>query len=70
MVVCVIEEQYCGVLLHTCIKPSVLTFQADEVKNVDIDFDQDFISRMVPKLDWNALIFAAQCVSENYYHYN
>ncbi|XP_071550102.1 multifunctional methyltransferase subunit TRM112-like protein [Panulirus ornatus] len=39
-----------------------LKIQADEVRNVDIDFDRDFISRMVPKLDWNALLFAAQCV--------
>merc|ERR1711915_521599 len=39
-----------------------LKIQADEVKTVDIDFDQEFISRMVPKLDWKALVFAAQCV--------
>ncbi|XP_068227472.1 multifunctional methyltransferase subunit TRM112-like protein [Palaemon carinicauda] len=39
-----------------------LRIQADEVRNVDIDFDREFISRMIPKLDWNALKFAAQCV--------
>lgn len=39
-----------------------LKIQAEEVRNVDIDFDREFISRTIPKLDWNALIFAAQCV--------
>lgn len=33
------------------------------MRNVDIDYDSEFIKKMVPKLDWKALVFAAQCVS-------
>ncbi len=33
------------------------------MRNVDIDYDREFITKMVPKLDWKALVFAAQCVS-------
>ncbi|KAG0722360.1 Multifunctional methyltransferase subunit TRM112-like protein [Chionoecetes opilio] len=36
---------------------------AEEMKNVDTDYDRDFITRMIPKLDWKALVFAAHCVS-------
>ncbi|XP_045108021.1 multifunctional methyltransferase subunit TRM112-like protein [Portunus trituberculatus] len=39
-----------------------LKIQAEEMRNVDIDYDRDFITRMIPKLDWKALVFAAQCV--------
>ncbi|CAL4109593.1 unnamed protein product, partial [Meganyctiphanes norvegica] len=46
----------------SCLRPCRSEAKADEVKTVDIDFDQEFISRMIHKLDWKALIFAAQCV--------
>ncbi|XP_076044941.1 multifunctional methyltransferase subunit TRM112-like protein [Oratosquilla oratoria] len=39
-----------------------LKIQADEVRTVDIDYNQEFIVRMVPKLDWDALVFAAKSV--------
>ncbi|XP_050730121.1 multifunctional methyltransferase subunit TRM112-like protein isoform X1 [Eriocheir sinensis] len=39
-----------------------LKIQAEEMRTVDIDYDREFITRMMPKLDWKALVFAAQCV--------
>jgi len=39
-----------------------LKIQVDEVRNVEVDFDQEFICRTIPKLDWGAVVFGAQCV--------
>lgn len=37
--------------------------QATEVKVNDVDFNPEFVSRMIPKLEWSALVQAAEEVS-------
>ncbi|XP_075426167.1 multifunctional methyltransferase subunit TRM112-like protein [Ascaphus truei] len=37
-----------------------LTIRADEVKLSSVDFSRDFVSRMIPKLEWEALVGAAE----------
>ena len=37
-------------------------FQARNIKVLDIEFNPEFISRMIPKLDWNALYNTAQSI--------
>ncbi|KAF2365855.1 hypothetical protein FHG87_003388 [Trinorchestia longiramus] len=39
-----------------------LKIQASQVRTRDVDFNPEFLQRMIPKLDWPALRFAAQCV--------
>jgi len=34
-----------------------------------VDFNPDFIARMIPKLEWSALVQAAQQVSPTYMYY-
>ncbi|KAG8437978.1 hypothetical protein GDO86_008604 [Hymenochirus boettgeri] len=36
-----------------------LLIRADEVKLSNVDFNQDFVARMIPKLEWGALVEAA-----------
>ncbi|XP_030074935.1 multifunctional methyltransferase subunit TRM112-like protein [Microcaecilia unicolor] len=36
-----------------------LIIQANEVKVSNVDFNQSFVARMIPKLEWSALIQAA-----------
>lgn len=40
-----------------------LFVQATEVKLNDVDFNPEFVSRMIPKLEWSALVQAAEEVS-------
>ncbi|XP_046341370.1 multifunctional methyltransferase subunit TRM112-like protein [Haliotis cracherodii] len=44
-----------------------LKIMADKVEVKDVDFNPEFVSRMIPKLDWSALCSAASEVghSEN-----
>ncbi|XP_071961920.1 multifunctional methyltransferase subunit TRM112-like protein [Antedon mediterranea] len=37
-----------------------LKIEAQEVKTVEVDFNPDFVSRMIPKLEWRALYEAAK----------
>lgn len=37
--------------------------QATEVKVNNVDFNPEFVSRMIPKLEWSALVQAAEEVS-------
>nr|XP_033810092.1 multifunctional methyltransferase subunit TRM112-like protein isoform X2 [Geotrypetes seraphini] len=39
-----------------------LIIQANEVKVSNVDFNQAFVARMIPKLEWSALIKAADSV--------
>ncbi|KAA0185359.1 hypothetical protein HAZT_HAZT006005 [Hyalella azteca] len=39
-----------------------LIIRASQVLTKDVDFNPEFIQRMIPKLDWSALKFAAKCV--------
>lgn len=44
--------------------PTVVLFvQATEVKVNDVEFNPQFVSRMIPKLEWSALVQAAEEVS-------
>ncbi|XP_063294152.1 multifunctional methyltransferase subunit TRM112-like protein [Pelobates fuscus] len=36
-----------------------LAIRANEVKLSDVDFSRDFVVRMIPKLEWEALVEAA-----------
>ncbi|XP_051900918.1 multifunctional methyltransferase subunit TRM112-like protein [Pristis pectinata] len=40
-----------------------LLLQASEVKINNVDFNQEFITRMIPKMEWSALVNAAESVS-------
>lgn len=40
-----------------------ITFQATDIKVVDVDFNSEFVSRMIPKINYSALYEAAQSVS-------
>ncbi|OCT81726.1 multifunctional methyltransferase subunit TRM112-like protein [Xenopus laevis] len=37
-----------------------LLIRAEEVKLSSVDFNQDFVTRMIPKLEWEALVEAAE----------
>ncbi|XP_062892281.1 multifunctional methyltransferase subunit TRM112-like protein [Mobula hypostoma] len=39
-----------------------LLLQASEVKINNVDFNQEFITRMIPKVEWNALVEAAESI--------
>ncbi|XP_067831755.1 multifunctional methyltransferase subunit TRM112-like protein isoform X2 [Heptranchias perlo] len=39
-----------------------LLLRASEVKINNVDFNQDFISRMIPKVEWSALVDAAESI--------
>lgn len=39
-----------------------LKIKASEVRTTDVDYNPEFLSRMLSKLDWPALKFAAECV--------
>lgn len=39
--------------------------KATEVKVNELEFNAQFVSRMIPKLEWSALIQAAEWVSEH-----
>ncbi|MBN3300116.1 multifunctional methyltransferase subunit TRM112-like protein [Amia ocellicauda] len=39
-----------------------LIIKASEVKQVEVEFSAQFVCRMLPKLDWSALVQAAQSV--------
>uniref|UniRef100_A0A3Q3JCU8 Multifunctional methyltransferase subunit TRM112-like protein n=1 Tax=Monopterus albus TaxID=43700 RepID=A0A3Q3JCU8_MONAL len=45
-----------GVIKGFCI----LFFQATEVKVNEVEFNPEFVSRMIPKLEWCALVQAAE----------
>ena len=45
---------------------SSFSSKAKEVKLCEIDFNSEFISRMIPKLDWPALCKAAENVLFQY----
>lgn len=52
--------------LHTdcVVSPWCVFFvQATEVKVNEVDFNPQFVSRMIPKLEWSALVQAADEVS-------
>lgn len=40
--------------------------QATEVKVNEVDFNPQFVSRMIPKLEWSALVQAAEEVNLNH----
>jgi len=42
---------------------SVACLQATEVKTESVNFNSEFISRMIPRLEWPALCSAAESVS-------
>lgn len=45
-------------LMFTCLQPkltSIFAPKANEVKEVNVDFNKEFIERIVPKIDWNVL---------------
>ena len=45
-------------------QPYILNmFQASDVRVVPVDFNPDFIVRMIPKLQWSVLFEAAQTVN-------
>ncbi|MGH0185293.1 UNVERIFIED_CONTAM: hypothetical protein FKN15_017478 [Acipenser sinensis] len=44
----------------TCGYP--LLIQATEVKLHDVDFNAEFVARMIPKMEWSALVGAADSV--------
>lgn len=46
-----------------------LSVQATEVKMKEVDFNPYFVSRMIPKLEWSALVQAAEEVSPAVPHY-
>ncbi|XP_078394415.1 multifunctional methyltransferase subunit TRM112-like protein, partial [Cetorhinus maximus] len=39
-----------------------LLLRATEVKINSVDFNQEFISRMIPKMEWGALVDAAESI--------
>ncbi|XP_069750003.1 multifunctional methyltransferase subunit TRM112-like protein isoform X2 [Narcine bancroftii] len=39
-----------------------LLLQASEVKINNVDYNQEFITRMIPKMEWNALVEAAESI--------
>uniref|UniRef100_UPI00398F3949 multifunctional methyltransferase subunit TRM112-like protein n=1 Tax=Pristiophorus japonicus TaxID=55135 RepID=UPI00398F3949 len=39
-----------------------LLLRASEVKINNVDFNQEFISRMIPKMEWSALVDAAESI--------
>ena len=38
-------------------------FQATDIKVTEVDFNPDFIKKMIPKLEWSAICEAAESVS-------
>ncbi|KRT81553.1 hypothetical protein AMK59_5605 [Oryctes borbonicus] len=42
-----------------------LKIKAVDVKENEIDFNPDFISRIIPKLDWPVLVKAADSIGKN-----
>ena len=40
-------------------------FQAENIEVKDVDFNPEFINRMLPRLEWRPLVETAQKVSEN-----
>ncbi|XP_078064476.1 multifunctional methyltransferase subunit TRM112-like protein [Mustelus asterias] len=42
-----------------------LLLRATEVKINSVEFNQEFISRMIPKMEWGALVEAAESVSNS-----
>lgn len=43
------------------------TLQARDIRVSEVDFNSDFIARIIPKLDWTVLWKAAESVSLNMY---
>ena len=43
--------------------------QAKEIKVSEVEFNPDFISRMIQKVDWPALCKAAENVNYSSHHY-
>ncbi|KAK5642730.1 hypothetical protein RI129_008897 [Pyrocoelia pectoralis] len=39
-----------------------LKIQAVDVKTTEVDFNPEFISRLIPKVDWNVLCSAAESI--------
>jgi uncharacterized membrane protein len=52
-------------LCHMCDvhKSEFEWFQAKDVKVSEVDFNPEFVSRIIPKLDWSVLWGAAESVS-------
>ena len=50
--------------IHFVIK---LSFQAEGTKVTEVDFNPDFIARMIPRVEWRVLYEAAQSVSVAYF---
>lgn len=46
--------------LNSCVSVA----QATEVKVNEVEFNPQFVSRMIPKLEWGALVHAAEEVSQ------
>ncbi|KAI4470734.1 hypothetical protein MML48_1g15810 [Holotrichia oblita] len=42
-----------------------LKIKAVDLKESEVDFNPDFISRIIPKLDWNVLVSAASSIGKN-----
>lgn len=42
---------------------SCICLQATEVKVNDVDFNPEFVAKMIPKLEWSALVQAAEEVT-------
>ena len=40
-------------------------FQATDIKVNDVDFNPEFIKRMIPKLEWDVICDAAESVSDS-----
>ncbi|XP_054163012.1 multifunctional methyltransferase subunit TRM112-like protein [Oppia nitens] len=53
-----------NMLTSKCLKGVTVGFPlklvANEVKEVNVDFNKDFIERMIPKVDWSVLTITAQ----------
>uniref|UniRef100_A0A8C5EX28 tRNA methyltransferase activator subunit 11-2 n=1 Tax=Gopherus evgoodei TaxID=1825980 RepID=A0A8C5EX28_9SAUR len=43
-----------------------LRIQATEVKVNNVDFNQEFVARMIPKVEWGALVEAAESLPPEY----
>lgn len=58
-----------NMLTSKCLKGVVtgypLTINASDIKITDVDFNPEFISRIIPKLDWNVLWIAADSIGHS-----
>ena len=41
-----------------------LLIDAKEVKKREVEFNGEFVARIIPKLDWNAVLEAAKSINE------